>query len=87
MRNLWHGDRKEEPLQDWALLMRVGGGLGESSYRFVSCRRHSNVCITQRGARVVEYKYVMLKIADPGGNRSWLCHCVGVDVSVHPDAH
>lgn len=67
------------------MLMRVGGGLGKSSYHFVSCRRHSNVCIIQRYARAVE-EYVMLKLANPGRNRCWLCHCGGGNVSVHRSA-
>lgn len=69
------------------MLMRMGGGSGESSYRFVLFRRHSNVCIIQRPAGTVEDKYVMLKLANPGRNRGWLCHCGGVDVSVHPGTH
>lgn len=64
-------------MQDWAELMRVGESCG-----FVSCRKHK-VCIVQRGARAVD-KYTMLKRANPGGNKGWLCHCGGVDVSAHP---
>lgn len=68
-----------EPVQDWAVLMRVGGYLGESSCHFVSCRRQCNVCIIQRDVTVVEDKYVMLKLANPGGSRGWLLplwwHC------------
>lgn len=46
-----------------------GGWVGESSHGFVSCRKHSKVCIIQRGARAVD-KYVMLKLANPGGNKA-----------------